>query len=367
MLNRFTGYKRLVALSALSGGAAPVERTATGNPVTFLTDLSKPLKSLVANFLPIQSGTGDPSPTNIRPITGWTGLDVWHGGKNLLGVELEQGTIIGNTGQESGNSARVRTKDYIFVKAGTYTTSAVGVGQVMYYLYKTDGTYDRAVGWKTSLPSTVTFDNDYLLRLAFKVSANDEPVTPSDVSNVQLEIGSSATSYEAPNITKYPVTWSTHGTIYGGYVDMVTGELWATYAQDIDDGSVSDNWSGTASGTTLFRWVKNKGKFTYPPKDGSTSNLKVNYMGSNSSPTRWYAYIGSTGNFLCYTPVDTLGTKDDWLAYLAEHPLQIVYELSEPVLITTLTPQQIRSLIGTNTIWSDANDDIEVTYYKKES
>ena len=60
MLKRYTGYKRLLALAALSGGAAPVERTATGNPLTFQTDLSKPLKSLLIPFTPVQSGTGDP-------------------------------------------------------------------------------------------------------------------------------------------------------------------------------------------------------------------------------------------------------------------------------------------------------------------
>ena len=60
-----------------ASGVKGVEDTATGNPLTFLTDLAMPLKSLVANFLPIQS-SGTPSPDNVLPITGWTGLDVWH-------------------------------------------------------------------------------------------------------------------------------------------------------------------------------------------------------------------------------------------------------------------------------------------------
>ena len=36
-----------------------------------------PLKSLVFNIEPVQSGSGDPSPTNIRPISGWTQVKVW--------------------------------------------------------------------------------------------------------------------------------------------------------------------------------------------------------------------------------------------------------------------------------------------------
>lgn len=66
-----------------ASGAKGVEDTATGNPVTFITDLAKPLKSLVANFLPIQS-SGTPSPDNVLPITGWTGVNVSHTGKNLF-------------------------------------------------------------------------------------------------------------------------------------------------------------------------------------------------------------------------------------------------------------------------------------------
>ena len=72
--------KKLMFMKTAVGGGAAVEQTATGNPLTFLTDLSKPLKSLLIPFTPIQSGTGDPSPSNIRSILPWNGLTVWHGG-----------------------------------------------------------------------------------------------------------------------------------------------------------------------------------------------------------------------------------------------------------------------------------------------
>ena len=68
----------LLFLAGASGKA--VEDTATGNPVTFLTDLAKPLKSLLIPFTPVQSGTGDPSPDNIRSIVPWDGLTVYNSG-----------------------------------------------------------------------------------------------------------------------------------------------------------------------------------------------------------------------------------------------------------------------------------------------
>lgn len=48
-----------------------INRTASGNPATFDDggdDL--PIVSLVATISPIQSGSGEPSPTNVRPISG---------------------------------------------------------------------------------------------------------------------------------------------------------------------------------------------------------------------------------------------------------------------------------------------------------
>ena len=227
-----------------ASGANGVEDTATGNPVTFLTDLAKPLKSLVANFLPIQSGTGDPSPTNIRPITGWTGLDVMH--------------------------------------------------------------------------------------------------------------GADQTDYDT-----YPVTWTTHGTIYGGYVDLVTGEVWKTQEQVIAVGSQSESWG---KNTVNNRFSINPNSLGGSPAKKSGS-LRANYL-KNSTGGEWVGWIGSTGNILLF-PSNDIDTMEEFKEYLSEHNLQIVYELAEPVLIATLSPQQINALKGNNTVWSDANGDCEVTYLKK--
>ena len=71
--------RKLMLLGAMAGGKA-VKDTATGNPLTFFTDLAKPLKSLEIPFTPKQTGSGDPSPSNIRPIVPWDGLTVFHSG-----------------------------------------------------------------------------------------------------------------------------------------------------------------------------------------------------------------------------------------------------------------------------------------------
>lgn len=49
----------------------------SGDIVSFESAFEKPLADLILNITPAQSGEGDPSPTNIRPISGWTGANVY--------------------------------------------------------------------------------------------------------------------------------------------------------------------------------------------------------------------------------------------------------------------------------------------------
>jgi hypothetical protein len=45
-------------------------------------------KDITIAIEPVQAGSGDPSPTNVRPISGWTGANVTRTGKNLLPLTL---------------------------------------------------------------------------------------------------------------------------------------------------------------------------------------------------------------------------------------------------------------------------------------
>lgn len=75
MRSEWSTLKKLM-LSNPRESSPLIEITAKGNPISFTTDVSKALKKCVVNISPVQSGTGDPSPINIRPITGWNGCNV---------------------------------------------------------------------------------------------------------------------------------------------------------------------------------------------------------------------------------------------------------------------------------------------------
>lgn len=65
------------ALQNIGDSSAPaIIETATGSIASFTDGANVPVKDLVAEIVPLQSGSGDPSPDNVRPITGWTECNV---------------------------------------------------------------------------------------------------------------------------------------------------------------------------------------------------------------------------------------------------------------------------------------------------
>ena len=52
-------------------------KTVSGNPISVSDALARPAESLVIEILPQQSGSGDPSPDNVRPISGFTGVNIY--------------------------------------------------------------------------------------------------------------------------------------------------------------------------------------------------------------------------------------------------------------------------------------------------
>lgn len=48
----------------------------TPTPIATFNGTANPLKSLSASIVPVQAGSGDPSPTNVRPISGWDEVNI---------------------------------------------------------------------------------------------------------------------------------------------------------------------------------------------------------------------------------------------------------------------------------------------------
>ena len=359
----FFSTEDLLFLAGASGGKA-VEDTATGNPVTFETDLAKPLKSLVANFLPIQA-SGTPSPENDLPITGWTGVDVFHSGINVFDGELEAGYLDQNTGTKVG-STNIRTKNYISVVPNTkYRVVFEKTGQSAYnmciFFYRKDKTLVSKSWVMAGQEITVSAD------AYFAMFFMDSAYTSASSRDIAINYPSTETEFVPYNGTVYPVTFPS--TIYGGYVDLVTGEVWQTW-KGIDLGT--QNYTKRSENTSRQVWEAfiSDAKFYNYGTSAYRVNAKCSEFDLTTSNGSWtvgkFAPALEGQNKVLVFVFQPNSFADGTECKEAMQGIQLVYELTTPVLITTLTPQQINAIKNqTNTIWSDANGDCEVTFLKK--
>lgn len=128
-------------------------------------------------------------------------------GKNLFDGEVEQGGINTANGTKTTNTNRIRTDSIIYLEAGTYTINASGVNNVNKHTYSANGTWESALlNWQT-LPYTFTLTSKKGVRFVFRES-NDSDITPSTISEVQLEKGSTSSEYEP-----YGKVWYLHKEI----------------------------------------------------------------------------------------------------------------------------------------------------------
>lgn len=171
--------------------------------------------------------------------------------------------------------------------------------------------------------------------------------------DIQIEKGTSPTTYEP---------YASDNIVYGGYIDPVRGKLVAEYCKVTATGAENEAWGGTDYTSTRRYNISPLSLGGVAAKASSTANLKVNYAKSSSVNGEWNAFIGSTGNFLIFTPPSiTQEYTGGWKEYLSEHHLDICYEIATPIEYD-IDPITLQTFLDHNNFWSDANDDTEVEY-----
>ena len=313
------------------------------------------LSSFKIHFSPIQLGTGDPSPTNIRPITGWTGVTGYKGGKNLLNLVESEMVNVGYS-REFPNPL----KNY-----GPYTITCNGVfggtgdkGCAISFVNEHSTSAETidtspvpfSFG-NTTFSHTFTLTQNQLNAKYIRFFFRSGGSTYSDLANaqIQIEFGSTATSYESYSApTSYPVSWESQGTVYGGYVDLVSGDVVAEYE------ILSDTWGNftkvsgeTGDGVTEGRYKR----FAHAVYGNGITNhytdccnvAKYNYANINGNIH--YYIVGTSYNCRVYLPIGT----DENLQ------IQAIGKLVTPIKITTLTSTQIALATGKSSYWSNAD------------
>ena len=219
---------------------------ASGDIVT-IDAAAAPLNKCIVDILPVQSGTGDPSPTNIRPISGWSSVNVTRCGVNLWDEEWELGIINSTTGEDEANNSYIRSKGYTRVEANmsVYCVTSASLRLVFY-------DKDKAfVGIANGNNTVVNIPNDSKY-LRFYV--NNSYYGTTYKNDISINYPSSDTSYHAYNGTTANIPLGS--TYYGGSLNVTTGVLTVTkgYIAEYDGETLPSDWicdrAVYASGTT---------------------------------------------------------------------------------------------------------------------
>ena len=124
-------------------------------------------------------------------------------------ITIENGTVNTETGADSSyqSQKRLRTSFIGFLSAGTYTINADGasrVNSIALYSSQNSDDFIETVSSTTILPKSFTLNEGGYIRIAFSKADNSD-ISPYDISNIMLNAGSEALSYE-PYGYRVPVT-----------------------------------------------------------------------------------------------------------------------------------------------------------------
>lgn len=217
ILSEMTTMQKLMLLHGIVGGKA-VEDYASGNPCVFTTDLAKPLRKLSLSLLPRQSGTGDPSPQNIRSLIPWGEVGTWHGGKNILNVSFDTITNGGVTFSKNSDGTIHLQGTIAYQTNYAIVTPRFRLAQAAYTISRTNDNVMLQMTERDSEDNiiarhqlnanssrTITPASDSSSFEVFVRAIGDNGTNVNLDVGIQLEVGQTATAYESPSITPHPV------------------------------------------------------------------------------------------------------------------------------------------------------------------
>lgn len=212
---------------------------------------------------------------------------------------------------------------------------------------------------------------DLKVSLSPKQSGSGTP-SPQNVRPITGYTECVVTVKDEDETTQDTATIAFGQTVYGGSVDFKTGKVMVTHGFITLDGDANTNygfynpWYGASDYTKYMgRTASNVGNKM--PASASAAPIaisdKFNALPEAQRPT--VGSITASSNFanalyLNFGEASGLDTTEKQLAWLADNPVNICYELETP-LDLTLTPAELDLLKGYNHITSNG-DNIELTY-----
>lgn len=352
-------------LKAGGGGSTELIGTASGSIATFNDGGNNiPMKSCEVDIVAQQVGTGTPSPSNPRTISGFSSVEVDVLGINLLNPNtLTANSLLrvsnGTVHTDSAYSA-YSVSDYINIKGGeSYFLLLDSINSNTYG----HAWYDVNKNFISAIPSNDTNknkvhtapNNAHYLRVSVRVS-----------DSTSVNYPSTDTTYHAYNGTTHTITLPE--TIYGGTAELVGGNGIKTWDYVADLSSLSWSYSSTyqlflatisdipvpasANGVNYdvvcSAYMTDTGKKYNDRTDKSITGPDKNFSSSH------FLIIKDTN----YT--DATAFKNSLSG------IQLIYKMETPTAFT-FTGANIPTLSGVNNVYADSGDVNELEYFNENA
>lgn len=327
------------------------EVTASGNPVACTPVKDSPL-GIKVSWEPTQAGSGTPSPTNIRPITGRESVTLNRYGKNMLDMsrvriaEPAYGLIVASDGDIitiNGTATHTGTLSFEILRVGQPELNGTNV-KIQAFCSK--GVISGIYGLRTKSESAIAVIMHLVEGTSYDVVFR---VT------VSAETLAEYVPYDS-NSTSQTLTLSS--TIYGGSVDVATAtgeETWQLLPLD-------GNTVKFASSAAGDYWNLPAGSAPGIVYGGPESTLCSHFHQVFSGNPNGFLYTKPerfTGTF------DTIDALNAYISaqYAAGTPVTIAYKLAAPTHYQVTGIGEVTALAGVNTISTDA-DQVTVTWHE---
>ena len=336
----------------------PLEET--GNPVVFYPVADYPL-GVTASWEPVQEGSGDPSPDNIRPISGRDAVEVTRCGVNLLDLSrcraVHPSAAYGLTVTIRGDA----------VKMYGIPNISKDVENAQFRILRTDQKIVGAYAGKG-------FAKNGRVDSVYKISPGDNsiviiyPLYKDKLVDDELHLMYYYGNTQPTVYTPYrgdTLALALPSTVYGGTVDAVTGEGQETWKTLTLDGT--EKWGAQQTAIPgKFGFTLRVPGIATPENPGIKGDIVCNQYPAVTANDTYRCKNGISIEaqenyyFRIYNDTYAGETADEWKSYLAAQyaagtPVQIAYKLAEPVPFTATGAQPISSLSGVNTLLTDAD------------
>ena len=284
--------------------------------------------------------------SNIRPISGWTDVQLIRCRKNLL--DLSQGYSYGLLKPLS-------------VPAGTPITFSLFPtnGTLQFNIrikYEDDTEYHYGIIGKNNSNSiwytyTITPEKQIKGYSLYDTDSSNKRT----ISKGMIEYGSTATAYEPYQGNTFTTDFGQ--TVYGGTLDWNRGVLTVEWAMITLTGN--ETWEPYASSGAFLLGILTDAiipNYTEIPQM-VCSHYAAQKRSDIASGTNVGVGIGGATHLIVYPGSNyTADTFKSYIAtqYAAGTPVQVCYKLATPTTIQ-LTPHDLRMISGTNTVYSDGN------------